>query len=51
MRYATQDSSRFHESCASMLPNVPDAYFQALAFSGSPAQGIVAYHEAFDARA
>ncbi|WP_252089205.1 N-acetyltransferase [Pseudomonas sp. MWU13-3659] len=32
------------------LPGVPAEYFQALAFAGSPAQGTVQYHDAFDAR-
>jgi len=33
-----------------LLPGVPAAYFQALAFHGAPPHGAVAYHEAFDVR-
>lgn len=33
------------------LPGVPPAYFQALAFRGSAAGGIVSYHAAFEAKA
>lgn len=31
------------------LPGVPAEYFQAQSFSGRMAQGIVAFHAAFDA--
>jgi len=31
-----------------VLPGVPPEYFQAVAFSSSPAKGTVIYHEAFE---
>jgi putative acetyltransferase len=34
-----------------VLPDVPAAFFQALAFESSVPHGIVAFHEAFDAKA
>jgi putative acetyltransferase len=32
-----------------VLPEVPPQYFQALSFGPSMPQGVVAYHESFDA--
>ncbi len=41
----------FRPSPDLILPGVPPAYFQALAFDSPPAHGTVAYHPAFAVRA
>lgn len=41
----------FAPAAGLVLPRVPPAYFQAIAFVATIAQGTVAYHDAFDAQA
>lgn len=40
----------FENHAALVLPDVPAEYFMALPFHGAAAQGVVRYHEAFEAR-
>jgi putative acetyltransferase len=38
----------FEANARVVLPGVPPEYFQAIAFDSSEAEGVVAYHEAFN---